>query len=118
MKIKYFLTVHYFVVIISTFPYCAYINIVDFQNILQKTCLSCQKLNVKIIYFLIVHYFVVIISTFPYCAYINIFNSHYNRILYKKITGLYVYMYIYTSIYNICIYDIHIYIYAYVYIYI
>ena len=24
-KVKYFLTVHYFVVIMSTFPYCAYI---------------------------------------------------------------------------------------------
>ena len=25
--IKYFLTVHYFVVIMSTFPYCAYVNV-------------------------------------------------------------------------------------------
>ena len=27
IKVKYFLTVHYFVVIMSTFPYCQYINV-------------------------------------------------------------------------------------------
>ena len=32
IKVKYFLTVHYFVVIMSTFPYCPYINLFSRHN--------------------------------------------------------------------------------------
>ena len=44
---KYFLTVHYFVVIMSTFPYRAYINVLSSHYNIQDKLL-CYIINVYI----------------------------------------------------------------------